>query len=135
MDGEQKCPVRSFSRKELWAAVGALPLPPDRSWELKHESRTLSAYCLVQERVTEGEGLLGTRVLQGTKWLSVPVSGGTGPQRSGPSWRQGRGATGEGLGRIPPTPPPSEVAAGAATSKEAQELEQAGGASPAPAWP
>lgn len=71
------------------------PSRRDRSLrELKHDSRTLSAHCLVQERLTEGEGMLGTRVLKGTKWLLVPVSGGTGPQWPGPSWRRGRGWAG-----------------------------------------
>lgn len=78
--------------------------------------------------------MLGTRVLKGTKWLSVPVSGGTGLQWPSPSWRRGRGATGKGLGRSP-TPPPPEVSARAATSKKARELERAAGALPALAWP
>lgn len=62
---EANCPVPSFC---LWERSQG-PSCGDRSpWELKHESRTLSAHGLVQERLTEGEGMLGTRVLQGTKW-------------------------------------------------------------------
>lgn len=72
------------------------------------------ARYLVQEKLTEGEGLLGTRVHPGTKWLSVPVSGGTGPQRLGPGWNQGEVRGGGGAGRDSPRPPPG-VAAGAAT--------------------
>lgn len=59
------------------------------------------ARYLVQERLTEGEGLLGIRVHPGTKWLSVPVSGGTGPQPLGPVWNRGRGAAGGGTGQDP----------------------------------
>lgn len=62
------------------------------------------ARYLVQERLTECEGLLGTRMHPGTKWLSVPVSGGTGPQRLSSGWNWGRGAEVEGLGEIPPPP-------------------------------
>lgn len=62
---------------------------------------------LVQEKLTEGEGLLGTRVHPGTKWLLVPVSGGTGPQRLGPGWNRGRCAEEEGLDEIPPNPHPA----------------------------
>lgn len=60
------------------------------------------ARCLVQGRLTEGEGLLGTQVHPGTKWLSVPVSGGTGPQWLGPGWNWGEGRSGGGAGQDPP---------------------------------
>lgn len=62
------------------------------------------ARYLVQEKLTEGEGLLGTRVHPGAKWLSVPVSGGTGPQRLGPGWNQGEVRGGGGAGRDSPDP-------------------------------